>query len=261
MADHKEVMAHLQPWTYPSTSFPVLVPNRKGLDAALTAGAKEVAVFASASEQFSHRNINCSIKESMERLAAVCDGVRDAGIRVRGYVSCVIACPYAGATPPLDVVRVTGDLLAMGCYEVSLGDTIGVGTPQTVRPLLDTVTASVAVNSIAVHFHDTNRHALANILTALGYGVRVVDASVAGLGGCPYAPGAAGNVATEDVLALLHGLGVATGVDLAELLDAAAYMDGQQGQPPAVAQARNDRTHASLEWFRSWRRGDLAMGG
>jgi hydroxymethylglutaryl-CoA lyase len=198
----------------PGVRYPVLVPNLKGLEAALAAGAEEIAVFGAASETFSRKNINCSIAESLERFRPVVAAAREAGVRARGYVSCVVGCPYEGEVAPAAVARVARELRAMGCFEISLGDTIGVGTPRKTAAMLEAVAAEVPVAALAIHAHDTYGQALANVLTALELGVRVVDSSVAGLGGCPYAKGASGNVATEDLLFMLDGTGVRTGADL-----------------------------------------------
>ncbi|HMA16687.1 MAG TPA: hydroxymethylglutaryl-CoA lyase, partial [Kiloniellaceae bacterium] len=203
MADTAAVLAALK--RQPGVRYPVLVPNLKGLERALAAGVEEVAVFGAASETFTQRNINCSIAESLERFAPVCDEARAAGLRVRGYVSCVLGCPYEGAVPVARVAEVAASLHAMGCAEVSLGDTIGVGTPLKARAMLEAVAARVPLERLAVHFHDTYGQALANILACLELGVATVDAAVAGLGGCPYAKGASGNVATEDVVYMLDG--------------------------------------------------------
>jgi hydroxymethylglutaryl-CoA lyase len=230
MADAAEVLAGIQ--RKAGVSYPVLTPNMQGYEAARVAGADTVAIFGAASESFSQKNINCSIAESLERFAPVCEAAARDGVRVRGYVSCVIACPYEGPIAPDAVVRVAETLLEMGCYEISLGDTIGVGTPADAQRLLDAVLKRIAVEKIAVHFHDTYGQALANILTSLDYGVATVDSSVGGLGGCPYAPGAAGNVATEDVLYMLNGLGVHTGVDLDAVVEAAWFISDALGRPP-----------------------------
>jgi len=192
----------------------VLVPNTKGLDKALASGAREIAVFAAASESFSKKNINATIAESLERFAPVMEQARANGVAVRGYVSCVLGCPYEGEIAPEQVAWVAERLVELGCYEVSLGDTIGVGTPLTARRLVETVGARVPVEKLAAHFHDTYGQALANLVTVLDQGIATVDTAVAGLGGCPYAPGAAGNVATEDVLYMLDGMGIETGADL-----------------------------------------------
>ena len=202
MADSATVLKSLV--RHPGVSFPVLTPNIQGFHAAVAAGATEVAVFAAASESFSQKNINCSIAESLDRFRPVCEAAAELNIAVRGYVSCVLGCPYEGEIAPEAVARVAEELLAMGCYEVSLGDTIGVGTAGSTAAMLKAVSAVVPLQQLAVHFHDTYGQALANILIALQHGVSVVDSSVAGLGGCPYASGASGNVATEDVLYLLN---------------------------------------------------------
>lgn len=210
---------------------PVLVPNEKGLDAALEAGAREIAVFASASETFSHRNINCSIAESIERFNPVVERARLEGVKVRGYISCVLGCPYEGEIAIEAVADVAEQLHGLGCYEISLGDTIGVGTPKKARALVHRVGTIVPIERVAVHFHDTYGQALANIYASLEEGVRVVDASVAGLGGCPYAKGASGNVATEDLVYMLNGLGLQTGVDLGKLVDVATWISGELAKP------------------------------
>lgn len=231
MADSAAVLAGLP--SLPGVRLPVLVPNLKGLEAAQAAGVQEIAVFGAASEAFSQRNINCSIAESLERFRPVTAAALAAGIKVRGYVSCVLGCPYQGDVPVAEVVRVAEALSAMGCYEISLGDTIGVGTAGAARALVKTVAASLSVGRVAVHFHDTYGQALANILAALEEGVRTVDSSVAGLGGCPYAKGASGNVATEDVVYLLNGLGLSTGIDLEALAAAGRQISSVLGRKPA----------------------------
>ncbi|MEQ8444039.1 MAG: hydroxymethylglutaryl-CoA lyase [Alphaproteobacteria bacterium] len=212
-------------------TYPVLTPNMKGLEAALEHGATEVAIFGAASESFSRRNINCSIAESLDRFRPVAERALAEGVRVRGYVSCVLGCPYEGAVEPGAVADISEKLLAMGCYEISLGDTIGVGTPAATRAMLAAVEAAVPVAKLAGHFHDTYGQALANMWAALDRGVRVFDASVSGLGGCPYAKGASGNVATEDVVYSLEGSGLKTGVDLDRLVDAAAFASGLLDRP------------------------------
>jgi isopropylmalate/homocitrate/citramalate synthase len=236
MADTAAVMAALP--RRAGLSYPVLVPNMKGLDAALAAGATEISVFAAASESFSQKNINCSIAESLDRFLPVTEAAREAGLKVRGYVSTVVDCPYEGAVAPSVVADVARRLLRMGCYEISLGDTIGTATPGRMQLLLDEVLKQVPVERLAVHCHDTYGQALANIYAALDKGVAVVDSSVAGLGGCPYAKGATGNVASEDVLYLLNGLGVRTGVDLAKLAAAGRYISGVLGRAPASKAAQ-----------------------
>lgn len=222
MADHTEVMMLLRP--KPGVAYPVLVPNMKGFEAAAAAGAKEIAVFGAATETFSRKNINASIAESLARFAPVCEAALARGIRVRGYVSCVIGCPYEGAVSPAAVANVARELAAMGCYEVSLGDTVGVGTPGKVQRMIDAVAKSVPIGKLAVHLHDTYGQALANLYAALEMGIAVADSSVGGLGGCPYAKGASGNVATEDVVYMLDGLGIATGIDLAKVFEAGRFI-------------------------------------
>jgi hydroxymethylglutaryl-CoA lyase len=228
MADQAEVMRGLR--RRPDVNYPVLTPNLKGFEAAVAEGASEVAVFAAASEGFSRKNINCSIDESIDRFVPVCDVARRHGIKVRGYVSCVVACPYDGAIAPQEVAHVAARLHELGCYEVSLGDTIGSGTPGSVLRMLEAVAARVPVSSLAGHYHDTYGMAAANVHASYEFGLRVFDSSVAGLGGCPYAKGATGNVATEDVVYLLHGLGADTGVDLDALVDCGAWISAQLGR-------------------------------
>jgi isopropylmalate/homocitrate/citramalate synthase len=237
MADSAEVLARIA--RKPGVSYPVLVPNMKGFEAARRAGAEEVAVFGAASESFTQRNINCSIAESLERFIPVAEAAKAAGLRLRGYVSCVLGCPYEGEIALGAVADVAGRLFEQGCAEISLGDTIGVGTPARARAMVEAVGARVPVERLAVHFHDTYGQALANILACLEAGVATVDSSVAGLGGCPYAKGAAGNVASEDVLYMLDGLGIETGVDLAKLAAAGRMICERLNRPPAskVAQA------------------------
>jgi hydroxymethylglutaryl-CoA lyase len=215
MADHTEVLERIR--RKPGVSYPVLTPNLKGFEAARAAGATEVAIFGAASESFSRRNINCSIAESLERFSPIVAAAKAAGIRVRGYVSCVLGCPYEGSVAPQRVAEVAGALYDMGCYEVSLGDTIGVGTPGKTQAMLKACAAEVPLEHLAGHYHDTYGQALANTYASLELGVHTFDASVAGLGGCPYAAGASGNVATEDVVYMLHGLGMQTGIDLDRL--------------------------------------------
>ncbi|MBK8015402.1 MAG: hydroxymethylglutaryl-CoA lyase [Betaproteobacteria bacterium] len=222
MADAAEVMAAIR--RKPGVSYPVLVPNLKGLDGALAARADEVAIFGAATESFSRRNINCSIDESLDRFAPVCERALAEGIRVRGYVSVVLGCPYEGDVAPEAVAHVSTRLLEMGCYEISLGDTIGAGTPLKTQRMIEAVARHVPVERIAGHYHDTYGQALANILASLELGVATFDCSVAGLGGCPYAPGATGNVATEDVLYMLDGMGIETGVDMNALVAAAQFI-------------------------------------
>ncbi len=228
MADHTEVMRGLK--RRPGVRYPVLVPNMQGYEAARAAGADEIAVFAAASEAFSQKNINCSIAESLARFAPVVEAARRDGVAVRGYVSCVLGCPYQGDVPLADVVRVAKALYDMGCYEVSLGDTVGVGTPEKARQMIAAVSAAVPVAQLGAHFHDTWGQALANIYAVLEMGVATIDSSAAGLGGCPYAKGASGNVATEDVVYMLDGLGIQTGVDLEKLAAAGRFINGQLGK-------------------------------
>lgn len=222
LADAAEVFRGIQQRSH--VSYSVLVPNLKGLENALAVGAREIAVFGAASETFSQKNIQCSIAESLQRFEAVIAEAKRHDVRVRGYVSCVLGCPYEGAIDPQSVVKVAKQLFEMGCYEVSLGDTIGVGTANQAAQLVRTVAQHIPVAQLAVHFHDTYGQALANIYAALQEGISVVDSSVAGLGGCPYAPGAAGNVASETVLYMLNGLGIHTGVDMAALRAAGEFI-------------------------------------
>ncbi len=236
MAGSGEVLQRIR--RRPEVSYPVLVPNTKGLELALAAGAEEVAIFAAASESFSRKNINCGIDESLERYAAVAERALAAGLRLRGYVSCVLGCPYEGAVAPEAVARVADHLQSLGCYEISLGDTIGTGTPLAARRLVETVAERVPLERLAAHFHDTYGQALANLLAVLQVGVAVIDSSVAGLGGCPYARGASGNVATEDVLYMLDGMGIDTGVDMQRLLAASAFISDALDRPPASRVAR-----------------------
>lgn len=216
MASSDEVFAGIN--RKAGVTYSALTPNLKGFEGALAAGVDEVAVFAAASEAFSQKNINCSIDESLARFEPVMAAAQEAGIAVRGYVSCVVGCPYAGEVSPAAVLGVTDKLLAMGCYEVSLGDTTGVGTPGSVRRLLDALVPALGHQRLALHLHDTYGQALANISAGLDYGIGVIDSAVAGLGGCPYAKGASGNVATEDVVYMLNGMGIETGIDLDALV-------------------------------------------
>ncbi|KAJ8013738.1 hypothetical protein DPEC_G00032910 [Dallia pectoralis] len=254
MADHTEVLQGIR--KYPRVRYPVLTPNMHGFQDAVAAGATEVAVFGSASETFSLKNINCSIEESMFRFQEVICNAKQQQIPVRGYVSCVLGCPYEGTPEPTKVAEVVKRLYEMGCYEVSLGDTLGVGTPGAMATMLHAVMREVPSSALAVHCHDTYGQALANILTALQFvslgcegmlfvkwmGICVVDSSVAGLGGCPYAHGASGNVSTEDVLYMLHGLGVKTGVDLSKVISAGDFICKALNRKTnsKVAQARGD---------------------
>jgi hydroxymethylglutaryl-CoA lyase len=214
----------------PGVAYPVLVPNEKGYDRARAVGVEEVAVFTAASEAFNRTNINASIDESIERFRPVLERAAADGVKVRGYVSTVLGCPYQGDVPVTDVVRVARQLHALGCYEISLGDTIGVGTPRKAASMLKAVAAELPMSALAVHFHDTYGQALANILACLDEGVRVVDAAVSGAGGCPYAKGASGNVASEDVVYLLHGQGLRTGVDLDALADTGRWLAARLGR-------------------------------
>ena len=239
MAGSAEVFAQIQ--RKPGVTYGALAPNLRGFEDALAAGVKEVAVFAAASEAFSQRNINCSISESLERFAPIMAAAKQQGISVRGYVSCVLGCPYEGEIAPEQVAAVARELYAMGCYEVSLGDTIGTGTAGATRRLFEVVGAQVPRDKLAGHFHDTYGQAVANIYASLLEGVNVFDSSIAGLGGCPYAKGASGNVATEDVVYLLNGLGIETGIDLQALMAAGMQISSVLGRPTGsrVAKARN----------------------
>jgi isopropylmalate/homocitrate/citramalate synthase len=230
MANTADVLTKLQRRS--GVSYPVLVPNVKGLEAALTAGAQEVAVFAAASETFSQRNINCSIQESLVRLHPVVETAGKQGRKIRGYVSCVLGCPYEGSVPISEVVTIAGQLFEMGCYEISLGDTIGTGTPVQAGKMIETVAKRVPIASLAVHYHDTYGQALANVLASLESGIAVVDSSVAGLGGCPYAAGATGNLATEDLVYMLNGMRIDSGVDLRKLAEAGWTISDTLGRKP-----------------------------
>ena len=233
MADHAEIMAGLpSAETYPGVSYPVLTPNLKGFEAAAAAGAREVAVFAAASEGFSQKNINCSIAESLERFVPIFEAAKQQGIRVRGYISCVVACPYDGPTAPEKVAQVAARLLELGAYEISLGDTIGTGTPVSVLRMLEAVARVAPVRKLAGHFHDTYGMAVANVYASYQFGLRTFDSSIAGLGGCPYAKGATGNVATEELVYLFNGLGVQSGIDLDALVDCAGWISGVLGRAP-----------------------------
>ena len=229
MAETDEVLAGLSP--LPGTRYPVLVPNLTGFERAIQSGAKEIAVFTAASESFTKRNINCSIAESITRLEPVAELAKASGIRVRGYVSCVLGCPYEGEIDITAVAAVCDQLMQIGCDEISLGDTIGVGTPAVANTLVKTVSSVVPIGQLAVHFHDTYGQALANILACLDAGIRIIDSSVSGLGGCPYAKGASGNVASEDVVYMLHGLGLATGINLDALAITGDWISKQLQRP------------------------------
>ncbi|WP_027853162.1 hydroxymethylglutaryl-CoA lyase [Marinobacterium litorale] len=228
MGDATDVMAGLT--RKPGVVYSALTPNLQGLEGAIIAGADEVAVFSAASEAFTQKNINCSIGESLERFAPLIERARKEGIRVRGYVSTVLGCPYQGEIAPAEVARVSRALIEMGCYEISLGDTIGVGTPLKAKRMLEAVAAEVPMGQLAAHFHDTYGQALANLYAVLEEGIKVIDSSTAGLGGCPYARGASGNVATEDVLYLLQGLGIETGVDLESVVATGHWITQQLGR-------------------------------
>jgi len=230
LADAEEVYKAIE--KKPGVSYPVLVPNEKGMERGLAAGVKEIAVFTAASETFNQKNINASIAESIERFKPVMALAAKNGIQVRGYISTVIGCPYEGPIKPEAVARVAKELVAIGCYEISLGDTIGVGTPVKAQAMLQAAAAVVPMERLAVHFHDTYGQALANIHACLELGVAVVDSSTSGLGGCPYAKGATGNVATEDVLFMLTGMGIATGVDMTKLLAAGSFISGTLNRIP-----------------------------
>jgi hydroxymethylglutaryl-CoA lyase len=230
MADHTEVLEGIR--RKPGVSYPVLTPNLKGFEAARAAGATEVAVFGAASESFSKKNINCTIAGSLERFRAVADAALQAGIKVRGYISCVLGCPYEGEIAPAKVAEVARALHDMGCYEISLGDTIGVGTPGRTQAMIEACAGRVPIERLAGHYHDTYGQALANIYASLEMGVATFDASVAGLGGCPYAKGASGNVATEDVVYMLNGLGIDTGIDLGKLVATGQWICGVIGKEP-----------------------------
>ncbi len=237
MADSADVFARVKRKNH--ITYSALTPNMKGFEAAMQAGADEVAVFGAASESFSRRNINCSIEESLQRFEPVIEAANKAGVKVRGYVSCVLGCPYEGEISPKAVAKVSKTLLDMGCYEISLGDTIGTGTPVKTALMLDEVCKLVPVTKLAAHFHDTYGQALANLTIALQHGVTTIDSAVAGLGGCPYAKGASGNVATEDVVYMLNGMGIKTGINLNKLLHAARGISKVIQRPPSskVAQA------------------------
>jgi hydroxymethylglutaryl-CoA lyase len=236
MADTEAVLAGIS--RRAETRYPVLVPNMKGLERAIATGVDEIAIFGAASETFSQKNINCSIDESFERFRPVAEAALAANLRVRGYISCVLGCPYEGDVAIANVVRVARELDAMGCYEVSLGDTIGVGTPTRARAMVEAVAEFVPTERLGLHFHDTYGQALANILACLDAGVVTIDAAVAGLGGCPYAPGASGNVATEDVVYMLNGMDIETGIDLDALVAAGQFVCSSLGREPTSKAAQ-----------------------
>ena len=232
-----------------NVAYPVLVPNVAGMERALAAGAREVAVFTAASETFNRKNINASIAESIDRFEPVLEMAKANDARVRAYISCVLGCPYEGNIDPAAVAPIAERLTAMGCYEISLGDTIGVGTPLAARRLVQVVQEAVDISQLAVHFHDTRGQALANILACVEIGIAVVDASVTGLGGCPYANGAPGNVATEEVVYMLNGMGIATGVDLDKLVDAGLYISESLGRLPTsdLAKLQQDKPNPDVD--------------
>jgi isopropylmalate/homocitrate/citramalate synthase len=230
MADHAEVMQGIERKSH--VTYCALTPNMRGFEGALATKVQEVAIFGSASESFSQKNINCSIEESLERFRPVLAAAQENNIAVRGYVSCVVGCPYEGHISPVKVAQVAAQMMDMGCYEISLGDTIGVGTPKDIKMMLAEVSKAVLVSNLALHCHDTYGQALANILTGLDSGIRTFDSSAGGLGGCPYASGASGNVASEDVLYMMNGLGLKTGVDMEKLIDAAWYICDALGKKP-----------------------------
>ena len=236
LADAAEVFASIE--RKPGVAYPVLVPNLQGYERARAVGAEEVAVFTAASEAFNRKNINASIDESIDRFTPVLERARADGVKVRGYVSTVLGCPYQGDVPVDDVVRVAARMHALGCYEISLGDTIGIGTPSKARAMLRAVAGVVPMSALAVHFHDTRGQALANILACLEEGVAVVDSAVSGTGGCPYAKGATGNVATEDVVYMLEGMGIATGVELGKLIETGLWLSAQLGRETSSRVAR-----------------------
>jgi len=230
MKDAFEVLSGIE--RRPGVTYPVLTPNLKGFERALEAGVTEVAVFGAASEAFSQKNINCSISESVERFRPVLEAAQKNSVRVRGYISCVLGCPYQGEVPLENVVNLAEKMSEMGCSEISLGDTIGIGTPLQAKKMVETVAKKVPVSNLALHFHDTRGQALANIYACLELGVSVIDASVSGLGGCPYAQGASGNVATEDVVYMLHGIGIKTGVDIEKLIETGRFISDVFGRLP-----------------------------
>ena len=236
LADAAEVFSGIE--KHAGVSYPVLVPNEQGYERARAVGANEVAVFSAASEAFNRKNINATIDESIERFAPILDRARNDGVRVRGYVSTVLGCPYQGEVPLSDVVRVATRMYAMGCYEISLGDTIGIGTPRKAREMLRAVATEVPIEALAVHFHDTRGQALANVLACLEEGVAVIDSAVSGVGGCPYAKGATGNVASEDMVYMLEGMGITTGIDLDKLIATGLWLSLQLGRETSSKVAR-----------------------
>ena len=230
LADNREVLLGIT--KKPNIAYPVLVPNLKGLENAMAAGAKEIAVFATASEQFSQKNTHCSVAESIQHIETIMQIARKHHLSVRGYLSCVMGCPYEGQIAPEKTALLAEKLFQLGCNEISLGDTIGVGTPLQTKLLIDIVSKKIPINSLALHCHDTYGQALANIYAALEAGIAIIDSSVAGLGGCPYARGASGNVATEDVIYLLEGMKIESGIDLKKLIDAGRFISRQLGFKP-----------------------------
>ena len=236
MGDNAAVMQGIA--RHPATVYPVLTPNLQGFDAAIQAGATEVAIFGAASESFSRKNINCSIAESLKRFEPILSSASALEIPVRGYVSCVVGCPYEGDIAPAQAASVAKSLFEMGCYEVSLGDTIGVGTPASVGRMLEACARAVPIGKLAGHYHDTYGMAIANIYASLQMGMATFDSSVAGLGGCPYAKGASGNVATEDVVYLMHGLGIETGIDLAKLAAIGDWISSALNRPNGAKAGR-----------------------
>jgi len=231
LADATDVYTHIT--RKENIVYPVLVPNERGMERALAADAKTIAIFNAASNTFNQKNINASIEDAFKRLKIVAAIAQRENIAIRGYVSCVLGCPYEGAIDPQTVSRVASEMFELGCYEISLGDTIGIGTPQRARAMLDTVARELSLDKLAVHFHDTRGQALANVLACLEYGVTTVDSSVAGLGGCPYAEGASGNLATEDLVYMLHGMNIETGIDLDALIAAGRFITEKMGREPA----------------------------
>lgn len=243
MADTDEVMGRIE--RKRNVSYPAITFNIRGLERAIASEIEEIAVGTAASETFSQKNTNCSIAESFERCRSICDAAAAEGLRVRGYVSCVLGCPYEGETDPELVADMAKEMADMGCYEISLGDTIGTGTPEKAKAMIGAVAKTVPIEKLALHFHDTYGQALANIYAGLELGVAVVDSSVSGLGGCPYAPGAAGNVASEDVLYMLNGMGIETGVDFDKLVEAGRFITDAIGRPPVSKVAQAMRAKAS----------------
>ena len=230
MKDAFEVLSGIL--RYPGVTYPVLVPNMEGFEKAIEAGATEIAIFSAASEAFSQKNVNCSISESLERLRPVILAANKNDIAVRGYISCVLGCPYQGDIPLENVLNISVQMVEMGCYEISLGDTIGVGTPIKAKKMLENVAEKIPMSKLALHFHDTRGQALANIYSCLELGVSVIDSSISGLGGCPYANGASGNVATEDLVYMLHGMGIETGIDLEKLVDTSVFISKALNRVP-----------------------------